>query len=98
MTCNWNGIYKVIEEAGELLCDLGKLQAFPTEPHPDGKGRMRARVLAEAADVLASVTYLLDVNCDMDEKARVQRRMEEKLAKYRQWGLSGMNGSQEPAK
>ncbi len=58
----WRGIGKVVEEAGEVLQIAGKAMAFPTHPHPDGKGPLRDRFIMELGDLLASLDYLSEMN------------------------------------
>ncbi len=58
----WRGIGKVIEEAGEVIQIAGKAIAFPTDPHPDGKGPLRYRFIMELGDLLASLDYLSEIN------------------------------------
>lgn len=58
----WRGIGKVVEEAGEVLQIAGKAMAFPTDPHPDGKGPLRDRFIMELGDLLASLDYLSEMN------------------------------------
>lgn len=61
-TVFWRGIGKVVEEAGEVLQIAGKAMAFPTDPHPDGKGPLRDRFIMELGDLLASLDYLSEMN------------------------------------
>lgn len=80
------GIWKVIEEAGELLQQLGKLGAFPSGAHPDGQGNLRDRVVGEAVDLSAALAYFANRN-EMKLKGQ---RYEYKLDRFHEWGLSGI--------
>lgn len=84
----FRGIFKLTEECGELLTDIGKLAVFPDVPHPDGKGLMKPRIQDELADVLAAVQYFIENN--NFDKYYINDRKEEKLKKFRQWGLDGI--------
>jgi len=84
----YRGIFKLTEECGELLTDIGKLAVFPDVPHPDGKGLMNPRIQDELADVLAAVQYFIENN-DFD-KNYINNRKEEKLKKFKQWELDGI--------
>jgi NTP pyrophosphatase (non-canonical NTP hydrolase) len=84
----FRGIFKLTEECGELLTDIGKLAVFPDVPHPDGKGLMKPRIQDELADVLAAVQYFIETN-DFDKKY-INDREQEKLKKFRQWELDGI--------
>lgn len=69
-----DGIVKTIEEAGELSEVLGLLQmsigrmvqtgskklAYWDEPHPDGRGDLRTRLMDEMADLMAALTFTAD--------------------------------------
>jgi NTP pyrophosphatase (non-canonical NTP hydrolase) len=92
----WLGGYKVMEECGELVCELAKAAPFPSGVHPDGKGDLVTRVEDEIADVLAACEYFVRTNgLNMD---RIIARSQTKLAKYMQWGLTGFpDGVDEPA-
>ena len=85
----WNGIGKLIEETGEVLQIAGKLIAFPTGPHPDGKGVLAVRLTSELADTLAAIDYLIEHNHLPLEQ--IQARRAHKLAIFREWGLSGLH-------
>lgn len=89
----WHGIHKLTEEMGELLCELGKVGAFPRGDHPDGKGPMKERIEKEVADVLAACDYFIEVNkLNMREIADREVR---KLDLYKKWGLTGLAPVQE---
>ena len=84
----WKGIYKLNEEMGELLCELGKLGPFPGGAHPDGKGPLLERVANELADAGAALEYFLNANGF--DRQKFEARKHEKLLKYNTWGLSGI--------
>ena len=61
----WLGIFKVIEEAGELQQILGKLLAFPDGIYPDEKKtELIEKTEKELGDVLATISYLIMRNDD----------------------------------
>lgn len=83
----YRGYYKLIEEMGETLTELGKLGPFPTDDHPDGKGAIRDRLDKELTDVQAVIAYFRETNrmpMDVD-------RFREKLQKFLTWELTGIN-------
>lgn len=82
----WRGIHKLVEETGELGQVLGKLGAFPDGKHPDKKPNLRLRLEEELADVEAAIKYFREVN----GLQRRKRRVEDKLRKFRRWGLTGL--------
>lgn len=85
------GAPKLIEEMGELNTELGKLMAFPLGTHPDGKGDLRERFKAEIADVLAAITYVVDLNLTDDEKEAFLDRAHQKYKTFMGWGLTGIS-------
>lgn len=84
----WLGYYKLVEETSELGTELGKLGPFPDGVHPDGKGDLVERIENEIADVLAASTYFVEENAF--DIPRITARVHQKLALYRQWGLTGL--------
>ena len=82
------GIFKLTEECGELLTDIGKLAVFPDTPHPDGKGLMKPRIQDELADVLAAVAYFVEAN--NFDIGYIAKRRDHKLKKFREWELDGI--------
>ena len=88
MATLWKGIYKAMEECGELVTELGKAAAFPVGEHPDGKGDIKTRIEDEIADVLASTRYVAE-EAGLDS-ARIMERALIKYAKYKKWELSGV--------
>lgn len=85
----WRGIYKVTEEAGELVQVLMKLAVYPDGRHPS-KGNIRQNLLEEIADTLATLEYFTENNLDEDDGEFIRKRVASKLKKYREWGLSGV--------
>lgn len=83
----WQGIHKLTEECGELTQLLGKLAAFPSAPHPDGKGDLRSRVSDEVADVAAALDYFVETN--NLNTYYIRERHDKKLSQFRKWGLEG---------
>lgn len=82
----WKGIHKLVEECGELCQVVGKLSAFPDGDHPDGGPPLTRRLEEELADVQAAIIYVREANGLTSRPARV----EEKLSKFRSWGLTGV--------
>ncbi len=83
----YHGYYKLVEEMGEALTDLGKLGPFPTGDHPDGKGPALERVSNELVDVEAAIQYFREVNGLSGNGLKFA----EKLTKFRKWGLTGIS-------
>ena len=85
------GIFKLIEETGELLQVLGKLGAFPDTfiNHPDGTN-LREKLIEELADCRAALSYFVNVNFTTKESAMLTDRMHEKYEKFIDWKLSGL--------
>lgn len=87
------GFFKLQEEMGELNQVLGKIGAFSdTEQHPDGGPPLTERAEDELADVMAACHYFAEIN-DLD-KARIVDRCQDKLSKFRHWGLTDHNGNE----
>ncbi len=87
----WEGVFKIVEETGELLQLLGKLGPFPDGQHPDGKGDLRLRIEDELADVMASILWIAAHNGFDAEK--LHERTEAKIRQYNAWdGIAGMPG------
>lgn len=84
----WRGIHKLQEEMGELAQVLGKIGPFPTGEHPDGERPLRERCEDECGDVVAALTYFIEVNkLNFD---RISKRGDDKLAKFKKWKLTGI--------
>lgn len=88
MSEHWLGIGKLVEECGEVMQLAGKAIPFPVGDHPDGKGPMAPRFEEELADLQAAMIYFRHVN-GLDAE-RMRLRVEEKVAKFHQWGLTGV--------
>lgn len=84
----WRGIFKLVEECGEVLQVLGKIGPFPSGDHPDGMGNLKDRITDELGDLAAAGVYFGDTN-GLDADRGLDRR-DAKLAKFRQWGLTGL--------
>ena len=85
----WAGLVKLQEEAAELGVELAKLSAYPEGPHPDGRGVCIERVMVEAADVTAAITWF----CARHGFELDPARISEKLARFQQWDeVEGMSG------
>jgi hypothetical protein len=90
MPQHWRGVGKLIEEAGEVFQLIGKAIAFPVGPHPDGLGPIRDRLPAELTDLSAALLYFLEENKLVIDP----EREDDKLAKFRRWGLPGVHDMQ----
>ena len=100
----YEGIYKLIEELGELQDVLGALQQHIGRlqqalgklgtcgdgEHWDGKGKMRARIIEEIADVRAALGYF-EKYAGLD---RDMKRVQDKRAKFEKWKLKGLSNGQ----
>lgn len=88
MSEQWRGIFKLLEEMGELQQVLGKLGPFPDGEHPDGEKHLSLRLCDELADVLAAIRYFIEINnLDLD---KIMMRTDIKLDKFVHWGLTGL--------
>jgi len=84
----WQGIFKVLEECGELSTVLGKLGPYPDGNHPDGAGNLIDRLQDELGDVLAACTYFAQINnLDLEYIAKRKAKKEET---YKGWILTGV--------
>lgn len=85
---HWTGIFKVLEECGELTTVLGKLGPYPDGNHPDGKGNLIRRLEDELADVIAASTYFAENNgLDLEY---IKARIAMKKQTYDEWILTGV--------
>lgn len=85
----WKGVYKLQEEMGELQQALGKLCVYTSGKHPDGKD-WRKQLIEELADVEAAITYFRNINLNDEERRIILARCCQKVAKFQEWGLSGV--------
>lgn len=88
------GAFKIVEEAGELLQVLGKTGPFPSQAHPDGGPPLRRRAEEEVGDLIAAITYFVEAN-GLNQDL-IADRVHERLALYRAWGLTGLDGRVPP--
>ena len=108
MTEVYKGYFKLVEECGELIAELGKLGPFPTGRHPDGQGVVIDRILKEIADVFAASDYFIHINNLLNENSVVtlplfDRRVKRKRNLFMEWDLRGIDdgkekGNETPAK
>lgn len=79
----WPGASKALEECGELVQVLGKLiGAGGATAHWDGTD-LRARLVAEIADVRAALDFFVEVNdLPADE---IDKRTARKRTTYHRW-------------
>lgn len=100
------GIGKLTEESGELSEALGawvlqrqmgrinqllgKAIAFPVGEHWDGKGTIHDRLKDELADARAILVYFCNMNFSPEEQVEMGKRIDEKIALFIKWGLTGI--------
>lgn len=83
-----SGIAKLNEECGEVIQIVGKLMAYPIEPHPSGT-KLIKKLEEEIGDVLAAITYLLHNNSSIDAE-RIARRRDMKCRIFSEWKMAGI--------
>jgi len=83
MARKWKGLRKLAEEAGELVVELMKLDAFPTGNHPGRKRNVKLSVEDEIADVLAAAEYFIDRH--KLDRTRIEKRKYVKYRKFVGW-------------
>ncbi len=81
----WAGVAKVIEEMGELGCELGRLMAVDGNAETHWKGDIRPAILDETADVLAAISFFIGKNFTDEELEYVMNRSDVKLNMFAQW-------------
>jgi len=90
MAEHYKGIFKLIEECGEVLQIAGKLGPFPHGRHPDGGEDLRERLQKELADLQAAILYV-----QIENKLNpMTLRREYKLANFNSWGLTGIGDNE----
>lgn len=82
----WKGIHKLTEEMGELAQVIGKTNVFPDGVHPDGGPPLAQRFSDELTDLEAAIEYFRTQNTIPRDIVR----FDDKLAKFRKWGLTGV--------
>jgi hypothetical protein len=85
----WKGIFKVLEEMGELQQVLGKLCVFPDGKHPDGTDLIR-RLEEEVVDVTAALAYFVENTPVPLNGEHMDKRMIDKYEKFNAYSLSGV--------
>lgn len=83
----YKGICKLVEEMGEVNQVIGKLMAFPSGNHPDGKGDLRTRLALELADLKAAIEYFEQVNTYVP---CLSYHTAEKVKRFLAWSLTGL--------
>lgn len=84
MALEKNGLVKLVEEMGELSQVAAKKMAcMDTDEHWDGAGSLKERLEDEAADVVASISIVVE-NFGLDNK-KMAHLTARKLALFRQW-------------
>lgn len=87
-----NGFSKLVEELGELLQAVGKYQAYPDGPHPDGGPPLTVRIEEEMGDVLAAIRLVCGAHESISLE-RVEDRAALKLEKFEQWHYGATSGA-----
>jgi len=85
MAEKWCGIFKVLEEMGELQQVLGKLCVFPDGNHIH-QGDLVPKLVEEISDLYAALYYFTKENDIYMDSTRYL----DKLNKFSEWGLSGI--------
>lgn len=91
----WFGIFKLIEQGGELTQLEGKLGAFPEmeKAHPDGKGLLVTRLVEKLGDLYAALDFFGETNFEAADVSRIEERRRRKLDQFRLWHeTEGMRG------
>lgn len=68
----FKGFAKLIEESGEVQQICGKLLAYQSGEHPDGKGNLWIRLEDELADLRASLSAVIENNALDSARISVQ--------------------------
>ena len=79
----WPGLAKVIEEMNELGTVIGKIQGVGGEETDWVGNKLRAHLMEEVADVMATLHFLVVKN-NLDAGA-IETRKQGKLVKYERW-------------
>lgn len=84
-SAHWNGLSKLVEEAGEVLQLAGKLMATGDDPnHWDGSD-LTTRLEEELGDLRAAVDFFVDANTPRLDPKRIEDRARAKYAQFTQW-------------
>lgn len=89
----WRGYKKVVEECGELLCEIGKVMVVPEGEHWDekyGKPSLRQRMMDEVGDVFAALDYLVVHEFSSTEQTIIRTRRTAKFKRFSEWELDGI--------
>jgi len=82
MSDRLKGIFKLVEEMGELQQVLGKLASYPNNQHPEDS-KLKTALKEELADVYAALQYFVVKNgIDLD-----YNRVDQKINKFSKWDL-----------
>lgn len=87
----WKGIYKLIEEMGELQQVLGKLLVTPDCQH--WSGDLLPKLHEELGDVEAALIYFVKNNSENNRVLNIDvisTRYDNKLKLFANWKLSGI--------
>lgn len=77
------GRSKLVEECGELIQVLGKIDAYGVGKHPDGLKNLGERLHEEIADVEAALAFVKQ-SMNLSGK-RIKKRKQQKLKLYNKW-------------
>lgn len=81
----WNGLSKLVEEAGEVIQVAGKIMGTDgDDEHWDGS-KLPARLVDELGDLDAAIRFVLEKNKDRLPRDRFRAQSRLKLAKFRAW-------------
>jgi len=81
----WRGLFKTVEEIGELIQELMKLNSYPNGKHPRRRTNLVRTTEDEIADVYAILDYFVAKNKLNADK--IKRRRAYKFRKWvKRWG------------
>lgn len=82
----WPGLSKLVEEAGEMLQQAGRIMALGGErdDHWDGKN-VRGCMLEEVSDLLAATEWFIEHNFVGLNRVAIRERADEKKKQYDAW-------------
>lgn len=86
----WKGLFKIVEESGELCQVLGKLACNPDGISPNGEHSLIPNLYEEIGDLQAALHYFIEAN-GLDP-AKINERIREKTEKFNYWSLAGIKG------
>ena len=81
----WSGLFKVMEECGELITVCAKLGATGGDPRYWGNVDLRERLIEEIGDVLAAIDFFMYHNASGRDRHAILIRRCEKFEIFQQW-------------